>query len=792
MQRKYIQLVDFKITSFDDLVKDVAQIIPEVWEYYKSRKVEAATGRPVGDNDYTFSETVSYVLFRAVSNGDRVAFDKTWQWAYNNLLRSNLREVYFANDKRKGRPTERVNNLFSWRFAGANSPFARQTGYTGIINYKWDEDHPAAWFDGYDAAPDGDVLIAYSLLLADQKWGSGRGAQDYKGWAAKIIPDIWENCVVKGQLGGSAVPLKFENIWDNNENADYRILNNGQQLEITYLNKEPDNPRHNKHSGIWGRSNLGLKNFGETYDSITLKINSDRNCLSEILFQVDKNEDYGAEVQLKLGENVIQIPMAKISKRNHDSWKYEDANEEHGRIPNNTTIANFAIQCRDLKNTKLIVSDVWLQRKQQSGRAEERYYLSSNDKRDIVFNLSYFMPFAYKAFATEDKDHDWLRLFDDSYKTIDDALNPRVMYKDSRGDQRVYHSNGALVPDWNAFTVDGIASAYGTWPSFSAGTIADSVQDTNLSSWDAMRVYLWAAYDYVQTGDTKSKALLEKAGRFFTQQLNTNNWIANAYNVDGTLPPNNRRGALDKGTPFGMGIALGVFAALDDKANAMRVYSLLKENYKDGNFCAETNDYFTSNIIAFALDIFRQKYGVTVPQISVSGNNPVPLSSAVPQTGLPRQSTPVNPPRETIPVQPPVSVTVARNPVTLRQEITSVWKKPVTYTVTSPNILAVRGQSSDLDETSIAVINNTNGAKYLVVKARSISGDFPWGGQVFGLKINNLVVEPENFELANNMVTGLQAGDEVRFPLAGVDNNFDLKLRNYTGANFELEFWLEQ
>lgn len=590
------------ITSFNDLLTDVSKTIPEVWEYYKSSKIDKTTGRPVGDDDYTFSETVSYVMFRAVSLGDRATFDKAWQWAHNNLLRSNMKEVYFANAKRKGKPNERVNNLFSWRYSGPKSPNTRQIGYTGVINYKWDEKNPAAWYDGYDAAPDGDVLIAYSLLLADKKWGSGRGAQDYRGIAAKIIPDIWKNCVVKGQIGGSTVPIKFENVWERTENSTHKILNNDQKLEITYAQEKSGNP----YSGLWGRYNLGLENFNETYSTITLKINSDRATSAKILFQVDANEDYGVDVRLQRGENTIEVPIADLRQRQHyGSWGYE-----RNGIPAGRTMANFAIQCDDLKNTKFVVSDIQLKRKQSSGNAEQLYYLSSNDKKDIVFNLSYFMPFAYRSFAMVDKNNDWLKLFKDSYKTIDLALDPRVHYKDSRSDQRTYYSNGVLVPDWNAFTADGITSAYGTWPSFSVGTIADSVQDTNLCSWDAMRVYLWAAYDYIQTGDTQSKALLEKTARFFSQQLNTNNWIANAYNVDGTIPPNNRRGAMDKNSPFGMGIALGVFAALDDKTNALRVYNLLKENYEGGNFCADPNDYFTSNIIAFSLDILQKKYNI--------------------------------------------------------------------------------------------------------------------------------------------------------------------------------------
>ncbi|MDR1453226.1 MAG: hypothetical protein LBJ25_04560 [Candidatus Margulisbacteria bacterium] len=160
-------------------------------------------------------------------------------------------------------------------------------------------------------------------------------------------------------------------------------------------------------------------------------------------------------------------------------------------------------------------------------------------------------------------------------------------------------------------------------------------------------------------------------------------------------------------------------------------------------------------------------------------------ASAASSAPAPAAPTPVSPVRQ--PAQ-----AAGRAPVNLPSSISSGWSKNVTYKVTSPNILSVQGKQHD-DNDLIGLARNVplNGAQNLQVKVRSISGNFHWG-IVFGLSLDGKWAEPEETSInRDGFVNGnLRAGDILTFPLKGSSlNSVEMKL--YSGANFELEFWLE-
>ncbi|GBR75652.1 putative glycosyl hydrolases family 8 [Candidatus Termititenax persephonae] len=588
-----------EITSFADLLQDIAKTIPEIWAHYKTAKIDAATGRPLGDDNNTFSETVSYVMFQAINNNDRQTFDQVWDWARANIYHdsASLRRVYSIN-KRENIDAEARDYLAAWRYVGQGSALSQQLGkHTGVFQYQWDPNDPSVWFDGYDAAPDADILIAYTLLLADKKWGSTSGNKNYKGLALQILNDVWQSCVLSIRTGGAEVALKLnEHVWDTNiKNASTP----NPAATASFANGQTTISFHQPYSS-YGVHSLALADFADTYQSITIQ--AEKACAVKLMFQGKGGQpDYACDYNLKPGENIVPISAFKERHTSGD-WNYKSPAV---RIPGKATLDNFAMQS-DRAGVILTITDIHLNRKTVAAPAAEHLFISANNKGSNVFNLSYFMPFALAEFSKVDRAHDWGRLFNESYKNVDAALSRAVPYRDAKPGGREYRSNGVLVPDWNAFTVEGLTSAYGTWDSFASG----EAQDTHLSSWDALRLYTWAAYDYVQNGNAQSKTLLDKAGKFFADELAKNNWIYNAYNVDGTLPENNRRGAQSKSTPFGMGIALAVFCARDDQANALKCYKLLKENYTAGHFTTDADDYFTSNLIAFALNLFKAKYGI--------------------------------------------------------------------------------------------------------------------------------------------------------------------------------------
>ncbi|WP_086844602.1 glycosyl hydrolase family 8 [Amycolatopsis kentuckyensis] len=67
--------------------------------------------------------------------------------------------------------------------------------------------------NGSDSATDGDLEIAYGLLIADKKWGSG-GAVNYKAEAVRII-----NAIKKSEVNGTT---KFTLLGDWGNDAEYR------------------------------------------------------------------------------------------------------------------------------------------------------------------------------------------------------------------------------------------------------------------------------------------------------------------------------------------------------------------------------------------------------------------------------------------------------------------------------------------------------------------------------------------------------------------------------------------
>ena len=119
-----------------------------LWEQYKTNFI-SQDGRVV---DYyqgliSHSEGQGYGMNLSVKFGDRPTFEKIWQWTKNNLQ-------------------VRADHLSAWQWG------QRPNREWSIIDY--------------NNATDGDILIAYALLKADEKWHD----KDYKASALKIIQDI--------------------------------------------------------------------------------------------------------------------------------------------------------------------------------------------------------------------------------------------------------------------------------------------------------------------------------------------------------------------------------------------------------------------------------------------------------------------------------------------------------------------------------------------------------------------------------------------------------------------------
>lgn len=126
------------------------------WNFFKEHFV-TPDGRIIdrGRQDMSHSEGQGYGLLLAQASNDRQAFERIWLWTRNNLQ---VRE----EDK-----------LFAW---------------------SWGKRESGEWsFLDRNNATDGDICIAYSLLLAARKWQ----ISSYKAEALAIINSMKEELLVE-------------------------------------------------------------------------------------------------------------------------------------------------------------------------------------------------------------------------------------------------------------------------------------------------------------------------------------------------------------------------------------------------------------------------------------------------------------------------------------------------------------------------------------------------------------------------------------------------------------------
>lgn len=140
------------------------QLLNSLWTNYKSQYIDKGSGRAIDEQSdgMTTSEGQSYSMLRAVISGDKSTFDKSWQWTKDNLRRIE-------------------DNLFSWKWG------KRKDNSYGVL------------FEtgGQNVAFDGDIDIAFSLILASKKWNN----KEYLDESKAIIKDIWSKGVVVSNSG---------------------------------------------------------------------------------------------------------------------------------------------------------------------------------------------------------------------------------------------------------------------------------------------------------------------------------------------------------------------------------------------------------------------------------------------------------------------------------------------------------------------------------------------------------------------------------------------------------------
>ena len=157
-----------------------ASLFSELWPQYKAKFVTTEGNLIDSYHNISHSEGQGTAMLFAVYMNDRQTFDLSWDWTKRNL--------------------QRDDGLFAWH---------------------WQSDALPPVTD-YNNATDGDILIAWSLLLAYEKWNEPRYLEE----GVKILSAITETLVVN--FGGFTVlipaAMHFVNENDITLNLSYYIL----------------------------------------------------------------------------------------------------------------------------------------------------------------------------------------------------------------------------------------------------------------------------------------------------------------------------------------------------------------------------------------------------------------------------------------------------------------------------------------------------------------------------------------------------------------------------------------
>jgi len=147
------------------------------WGAYKKRFVRA--GRVIDDvNRISHSEGQGYAMLIAVKAGDRTTFDEIWQWA--------KRELYIDA--------------------------------SGLAAWKWDERSAPKVTDKNNAS-DGDILIAWALAEASERWGT----LEHREAARDIIRAIGKANIAPSQSGPALLPGRIG--FAPEDHPDGQVLN---------------------------------------------------------------------------------------------------------------------------------------------------------------------------------------------------------------------------------------------------------------------------------------------------------------------------------------------------------------------------------------------------------------------------------------------------------------------------------------------------------------------------------------------------------------------------------------
>lgn len=210
----------------------------------------------------------------------------------------------------------------------------------------------------------------------------------------------------------------------------------------------------------------------------------------------------------------------------------------------------------DIKGVRILISGV-----------------SQNRTENIEVNPSYFMPEGFRIFAEVDRNHDWQKLVDSSYRLIDWCID---------------HIESGLPPDHFYINKN-------------TGVITFK-KDKSDFSYDAVRVFYRFFIDYLLTKDPRAEKLLSRAKFFITRWKREKKFYTN-YKQDGELK--------DYNEAIGSIALLLPVIKMYDKNIADDIYKdKIKAKYHREGYWEDPLNYYAQNLVWFGYWLYQNEENI--------------------------------------------------------------------------------------------------------------------------------------------------------------------------------------
>ena len=297
-------------------------------------------------------------------------------------------------------------------------------------------------------------------------------------------------------------------------------------------------------------------------------------------------------------DKVYQFTMNNM-KRPHDNlfgWRYGKlANGKYGFLPNggdnsaadaDSDIA-FALILASRRwndpsyqdNALPTIKDMW--KYETASASGKRYVIAGNwaqNREKLILNVSYFAPYEWRAFATVDRQDNWLTLIDPAYQLLTNS-----------GAAPLDKAKGVgLPPDW--LTIDRQTGALAS---------ANISNLTTNYSFDAMRMPWRIALDYQWYKDQQAYNYLKNSYGYLAQQYGKNHMLASSYAHDGSVVTASENPAM-------YATALGYFTVIN-KPLAAQMYQnkIIRLYSNDQNSFNRTIPYYEQNWLWFGAALYN-------------------------------------------------------------------------------------------------------------------------------------------------------------------------------------------